>query len=130
MSWLSNRSFTRDFGTEPPTMFRVRLCFCIPKVIVLGHARSIAREVQESLPEYSVLLPCAVSAKLWSALSGSPAVVIAGEEEWQHLRIKHGKLTFFTLLISGTKTCLPLSTAGLVVSHSPCTKATVRKDDC
>ncbi|CAM9280948.1 unnamed protein product, partial [Laminaria digitata] len=39
---------------------------------------------------YTLLAPLSVSAKLWSALSSTPSVVIAGEEDWQTLRIKQG----------------------------------------
>lgn len=74
------------------------------KVIVLGHSRSIATKTSgiggdndggasspEAVEDFSVVAPRAVSAKLWSALSGLPDVVVAGEEEWQRLRIKQGK---------------------------------------
>lgn len=75
------------------------------KVIVLGHARSMTRGagggVLEgaservspgvAVQEYSVLVPSSVSAKLWSALSESPSVLVAGEQEWQTLRIRQGK---------------------------------------
>lgn len=39
---------------------------------------------------YTLLVPLAVSAKLWSALSSPASVVVAGEEDWQTLRIKQG----------------------------------------
>lgn len=39
---------------------------------------------------YTLLAPVSVAAKLWSALSSCPSVVIAGEEDWQTLRIKQG----------------------------------------
>lgn len=41
---------------------------------------------------YTLLAPMSVSAKLWSALSSLPSVVVAGEEDWQTLRIKQGTL--------------------------------------
>lgn len=39
---------------------------------------------------FTLLAPMSVSAKLWSALSSPASVVIAGEEDWQTLRIKQG----------------------------------------
>lgn len=38
----------------------------------------------------SLIVPMAVSPKLWSGLADSPGVVAAGEEEWQTFRIKRG----------------------------------------
>lgn len=112
----------------------------VPKVIVFGHERSTATatkregvpvvansdgvtEAEEGLvTEYSVLLPCAVSAKLWSALSGLPAVVIAGEAEWQHLRIKNGKLSIcfyaFLFRVQGFASLL-LRDLGEFLYHTP-----------
>lgn len=39
---------------------------------------------------FSVIMPVSISARVWSAISTSPSVVVAGEEEWQTLRIKQG----------------------------------------
>ncbi|CBN74309.1 folate-binding protein YgfZ [Ectocarpus siliculosus] len=82
------------------------------KVLIIGHARPLTRtrEEEEGVshdaegvlsgdgerqgtqqhPYYSVIVPVSVSSKVWSALSASPSVVAAGEEEWQTLRIKQG----------------------------------------
>lgn len=74
------------------------------KVVVLGHSRSIATKTpgiggenhgdassQGIVADFTVVAPWAASANLWSALSELPDVVVAGEEDWQHLRIKQGK---------------------------------------
>eukprot|EP00752_Nemacystus_decipiens_P011876 g10532.t1 len=68
------------------------------QVMVISHKRPMTRK--ESLQEgngsgaeqayFSLIVPSSVSARVWSAVSASPSVVIAGEEEWQMLRIKQG----------------------------------------
>ena len=85
-------------------MLGTSISIVILKVVVLGHSRSIATKTpgiggenhvgapsQGTVVDFSVVAPCAVSSKLWSALSEVPDVVVAGEEEWQHVRIKQGK---------------------------------------
>ncbi|CAM9134422.1 unnamed protein product [Ectocarpus fasciculatus] len=78
------------------------------KVLIVGHARPLTRITEEEgvsrdsegvegrgqgtqeHPYYSIIVPVSASSKVWSALSASPSVVAAGEEEWQTLRIKQG----------------------------------------
>lgn len=84
------------------------------KVLIIGHARPLTRTTEEEEggvsrdaegvlsgegrgqgtqqhPYFSVMVTVSVSSKVWSALSASPSVVAAGEEEWQTLRIKQGE---------------------------------------
>ena len=42
------------------------------------------------LYQYTLLVPAAAAAELWTTLLACPSVVTAGEAEWQTLRIKRG----------------------------------------
>lgn len=79
----------------PYIMLTVRLSCA--QVVVISHKRPMTRKQseQEAAQAYfSLIMPSTVSARVWSAISASPSVVIAGEEEWQTLRIKQGALFF------------------------------------
>ncbi|CAM9112704.1 unnamed protein product [Hapterophycus canaliculatus] len=75
------------------------------KVLVISHSRPMTRlEDSQSTDSgvseggvpsagqtcLSLMVPLSVSSKVWSALAAAPSVVVAGEEEWQILRIKQG----------------------------------------
>ncbi|CAM9768188.1 unnamed protein product [Scytosiphon promiscuus] len=75
------------------------------KVLVINHARPMTRRedskgtgevVSEGgVPSggqacLSLMVPLSVASKVWSALAAAPSVVVAGEEEWQVLRIEQG----------------------------------------
>eukprot|EP00903_Cladosiphon_okamuranus_P014642 g13577.t1 len=84
-------------GSVPPPGRSVEGEFDGEKVTVISHKRPMTRteSPRGSVPEgghayVSVILPACVSARVWSAISASPSVVVAGEEEWQMLRIKQG----------------------------------------
>lgn len=97
----------------------------LSQVLVISHARPMARR-EDSQPTdagvseggvpsagqacLSLMVPSSVSSKLWSVLAAAPSVVVAGEEEWQILRVKQGKDS------SLFATCVSLSLATAYVS--------------
>lgn len=71
------------------------------QIMAISHKRPMTRtwsSHEDSAPGagqayFSLIMPSSVSARVWSAISASPSVVIAGEEEWQTLRIKQGAIS-------------------------------------
>lgn len=75
------------------------------QVIAIGHKRSMTRTGHFQATEgvapgeghacFSLLMPRSISASVWSALAASPTTVCAGEDEWQHIRIKQGETQLY-----------------------------------